>query len=125
MGISMVPRIVLRTFPDVKLLSVHTLPSEFNVAPTVFIRRKGAISPKVAALIEVLAEGADLNALRIAPRKVENAAMQSVGGRAQTTSPLPATGRSKRPKSGKPRLRARASKTKAEPRLEARSSAPR
>jgi DNA-binding transcriptional LysR family regulator len=52
MGISMVPRIVLKTFPDLKLLSVHALSSEFNVAPTVFIRRKGAISPKVAALIE-------------------------------------------------------------------------
>ena len=115
----------LKTFPDVKLLSVHTLPSEFNVAPTVFIRRKGAVSPKVAALIEVLAEGADLNALRSAPRKVGNAAMQSFGGRPQTTSSLPATGRSKRPKSGKPRLRARVSKTKAEPSLESRSPAPR
>ena len=49
MGISLVPRIVLKTFPDAKLLSVHALPSGFNVAPTVFIRRKGAVSPKVAA----------------------------------------------------------------------------
>jgi DNA-binding transcriptional LysR family regulator len=125
MGISMVPRIVLKTFPDLKLLSVHTLPSEFNVAPTVFIRRKGAVSPKVAALIEVLTEGADLNALPGARRKVGNAAMQSFGGRPQATSPLPAIGRSKGPKSGKPRLRATASKTKAEPRVEARSPAPR
>jgi hypothetical protein len=121
----MVPRIVLKTFPDVNLLSVHTLPSEFNVAPTVFIRRKGAVSPKVAALIEVLTEGADLNALPGARRKVGNAAMQSFGGRPQATSPPPAIGRSKGRKSGKPRLRPSASKTKAEPRVEARSSAPR
>ena len=54
MGISMVPRMVLRTFPDVKLLSVHAIPPEFNRSPTVFIWRKGAISPKVSALIEIL-----------------------------------------------------------------------
>jgi hypothetical protein len=125
MGISMVPRIVLKTFPDLKLLSVHTLPSQFNVAPTVFIRRKGAVSPKVAALIEVLAEGADLNAVPGPQRKVANAAVQSFGGLPQATSPRPAGGRSKGSRSGKPRLRASASKTKAEPRAEARSPASR
>ena len=41
MGISMVPRMVLKTFPDVKLLSVHALPPEFSRAPTVLIWRKG------------------------------------------------------------------------------------
>jgi DNA-binding transcriptional LysR family regulator len=56
MGISLVPRIVLRTFPDVKLLSVHTLPVSLKHAPTVFIRRKGPSSPKVNALLEVLRE---------------------------------------------------------------------
>jgi DNA-binding transcriptional LysR family regulator len=54
MGISMVPRMVLKTFPDVKLLSVHAIPPRFGHAPTVLIRRKGAASPKVSALIEVL-----------------------------------------------------------------------
>jgi DNA-binding transcriptional LysR family regulator len=54
MGISMVPRMVLQTFPDVKLLSVHAIPPQFGHAPTVLIRRKGAASPKVNALIEVL-----------------------------------------------------------------------
>src|SRR6195256_5139098 len=70
MGISMVPRIVLKTFPDVKLLSIHAIPPKFGIAPTVLIRRKGAASPKVAGLIEVLTEGADLNAIRSARRKV-------------------------------------------------------
>jgi hypothetical protein len=51
---------VLRTVPDAKLLSVHTLPPELGVAPTVFIRRKGPASPKVGALIEVLMEQTDL-----------------------------------------------------------------
>jgi DNA-binding transcriptional LysR family regulator len=62
MGISMVPRMVLKTFPDVKLLSIHPLPAQFGRAPTVLIRRKGAISPKVNALIEVLKEAADAEA---------------------------------------------------------------
>ncbi len=62
MGVSLVPRMVLKTFPDAKLLSVHTLPPEINRAPTVFIRRKGPVSPKVSALIDVLLEQPDVNA---------------------------------------------------------------
>ena len=58
MGIAMVPRMVLKTFPDAKLLSIHPVP-QVGTAPTVLIRRKGAISPKVNALIEVLKEAAD------------------------------------------------------------------
>jgi DNA-binding transcriptional LysR family regulator len=54
MGISMVPRMVLKTFPDAKLLSIHKVAPQFAHAPTVLIRRKGAVSPKVGALIEVL-----------------------------------------------------------------------
>jgi DNA-binding transcriptional LysR family regulator len=54
MGISLVPRCVLETFPSAKLLSVHALPPGLAVSPTVFIRRKGPVSPKVTALIEVL-----------------------------------------------------------------------
>ena len=59
MGISMVPRIVLKTFPDVKLLSIHPVPQQFARAPTVLIRRKGTASPKVNALIDVLLERRD------------------------------------------------------------------
>src|SRR5499426_3540182 len=62
MGIAMVPRLVLKTFPDLKLLSVHPLPADFHIARTVFIRRKGAVSPKVSALLEVLLERADVKA---------------------------------------------------------------
>ena len=69
MGISLVPRIVLRTFPDAKLLSVHALPPELGVAPTVFIRRKGPASPKVSALVDVLMEQSDLKSQPIRRRK--------------------------------------------------------
>ena len=74
MGISMVPRIVLRTFPDAKLLSVHAVPAQFGMAPTVLIRRKGAISPKVNALIEVLLEQPDVKARSSGRRKNGSAA---------------------------------------------------
>ena len=60
MGISLLPRIVLTTFPDAKLLSVHALPPALRSAPTVFIRRKGAVSPKVSALLELLLEQPDV-----------------------------------------------------------------
>jgi DNA-binding transcriptional LysR family regulator len=60
MGISLVPRIVLKTFPDAKLLSVHPMPPSLNRAPTVFIRRKGPASPKVRALIDILMEQPDV-----------------------------------------------------------------
>ena len=69
MGISMVPRMVLKTFPDVKLLSVHAIPPQFGIAPTVLIRRKGAASPKVNALIEILAEQPDIKLRPAARRK--------------------------------------------------------
>jgi DNA-binding transcriptional LysR family regulator len=69
MGISMVPRIVLKTFPDVKLLSIHAIPPKFGIAPTVLIRRKGAASPKVNALIDVLLEQRDMAASPSGHRK--------------------------------------------------------
>jgi DNA-binding transcriptional LysR family regulator len=69
MGISMVPRMVLKTFPDVKLLSVHVIPPQFGIAPTVLIRRKGAASPKVNALIEILADQPDTKLRPAAQRK--------------------------------------------------------
>ena len=125
MGISMVPRIVLKTFPDLKLLSVHALSSEFNVAPTVFIRRKGAVSPNVAALIEVLTHEASVSG-RVTPRRKDaSAAMQSFAGRPQAIAPLPLpqTGGSKRSKSGKSAARAGVVTAKTDRRTDARSSA--
>jgi DNA-binding transcriptional LysR family regulator len=74
MGISMVPRMVLKTFPDLKLLSVHALPPQFSVAPTVLIRRKGTVSPKVSALVDVLMEQPDVKALTSRRRKKRNGA---------------------------------------------------
>jgi DNA-binding transcriptional LysR family regulator len=74
MGISMVPRMVLRTFPDVKLLSIHPISPKFGIAPTVFIRRKGAASPKISALIEVLMEQPDVAARSRSRRKNGSAA---------------------------------------------------
>src|SRR5262249_22499067 len=59
MGISLMPRNVLTTFPDAKLLSVHSLPPALAHAPTSLIRRKGPLSPKVSALIEVLLAHSD------------------------------------------------------------------
>jgi hypothetical protein len=119
----MVPRIVLKTFPDLKLLSVHALSSEFNVAPTVFIRRKGAVSPKVAALIEVLTHEANLSGRVSRRRKDASAAMQSFAGRPRTIAPLPQTGGSKRSKSGKSASRASVATSKTDRRMDARSSA--
>ncbi len=54
MGISLVPRTVLATFPDRERLSVHALPRGEDKAATELIWRRGAMSPKIAALIGVL-----------------------------------------------------------------------
>ena len=56
MGISLMPRNVLSTFPDAKLLSVHSLPPALARSQTSLIWRRGVLSPKVRALIEVLTE---------------------------------------------------------------------
>jgi DNA-binding transcriptional LysR family regulator len=64
MGISLLPRNVLATFPDAKLLSVHALPKGLDRAPTVLIWRKGTHSPKVRALMEVLIEHSALRRSR-------------------------------------------------------------
>jgi DNA-binding transcriptional LysR family regulator len=60
MGISLLPRNVLTTFPDARLLSLHSLPPGLDRAPTVLIWRKGTHSPKVRALMEVLLEHSDI-----------------------------------------------------------------
>ncbi len=55
MGISLVPKAVLSTFPESGRFSVHPLPPGQDRARTVLFWRKGARSPKIAALAEVLA----------------------------------------------------------------------
>ncbi len=54
MGISLIPKSVLTTFPERKRLSVHHLARTENRAQTVLIWRKGAGSPNVIALQEIL-----------------------------------------------------------------------
>lgn len=55
MGAALLPRSVLSTFPEAHRLSVHPLPPGQDRAETVLFWRRGAYSPKVAALIDILA----------------------------------------------------------------------
>jgi DNA-binding transcriptional LysR family regulator len=54
MGISLVPRSVLSTFPESRRLSIHALPRGQDRTQTVLFWRKGANSPKIDALVEIL-----------------------------------------------------------------------
>jgi DNA-binding transcriptional LysR family regulator len=54
MGISLVPLSVLATFPERARLSVHALPPGSDSAQTELVWRKGAMSPKIRALVQVL-----------------------------------------------------------------------
>ena len=53
-GVALLPRSVLSTFPDSKRLSVHALPPGENRAETVLIWRKGAGSPNIQALQQLV-----------------------------------------------------------------------
>lgn len=59
MGITLIPRMVLASTPQAKYLSIHTLPAEISHAPTSLIWRKGALSPKVRALRDILLQSAE------------------------------------------------------------------
>jgi len=54
MGIALLPKSVLSTFPERKRLSLHPLPRGLNRARTQLFWRKGASSPRVAALAKLL-----------------------------------------------------------------------
>jgi DNA-binding transcriptional LysR family regulator len=54
MGIALLPRSVLTTFPESKRLAVHRLPPAENRSWTVLIWRKGADSPNIGALRHIL-----------------------------------------------------------------------
>src|SRR5262245_19604387 len=81
MGISLVPRMVLETFPEAHRLSVHPLPPELRRAQMAILWRKGARSPKLDALVELITSHAEtINARRPAhsvmrPRKQAAAAV--------------------------------------------------
>lgn len=57
MGISLMPKSVLTTFPERKRLSVHALGRAESAAQTVLIWRKGAGSANVRAMEEILRGG--------------------------------------------------------------------
>jgi DNA-binding transcriptional LysR family regulator len=54
MGIALLPKSVLTTFPESRRLTVHRLPPGENRSRTVLIWRKGANSPNIAALRQIL-----------------------------------------------------------------------
>lgn len=56
MGIALLPKSVLTTFPEHGRLKVHPLPPAENQAETVLIWRKGAGSPNIHALQEMLSK---------------------------------------------------------------------
>jgi DNA-binding transcriptional LysR family regulator len=58
MGVALLPRSVLGTFPESKRLTVHRLPPGENRAETVLIWRKGANSPNIEALRQILTQRA-------------------------------------------------------------------
>jgi DNA-binding transcriptional LysR family regulator len=56
MGIALLPKSVLSTFPEAASLDVHKLPRNENHIDIFMIWRKGARSPKVEALRQLLAK---------------------------------------------------------------------
>jgi DNA-binding transcriptional LysR family regulator len=68
MGIALLPESVLATFPEGRRLTIHRLPRGENRSKTVLIWRKGAGSPNIQALLNVLHK--DPPASR--PRRVRN-----------------------------------------------------
>ncbi len=59
MGVALLPRSVLSTFPEAKRLSLHRLPPGQDSLTTAFAWRRGAHSAKVDAMIEILRPPAD------------------------------------------------------------------
>ncbi len=72
MGIALLPRMVLTATPQAKFLSVHALPANLSRSATVLIWRKGALSPKVRALKDILEKAA--NKTRATPPRKKIAA---------------------------------------------------
>ncbi len=56
MGIALLPRSVLDTFPQRELLEIHELPAEENQAEIKLIWKKGAGSPKIEAMGRIIHE---------------------------------------------------------------------
>ncbi len=58
MGVALLPRSVLTTFPESRRIALHRLPPGENRADIVLIWRKGASSPNIDALRQILSQGA-------------------------------------------------------------------
>lgn len=58
MGIALLPRSVLNTFPQKDLLAIHQLPQDENHSEIKLFWRKGADSPKIEVLGQILEESA-------------------------------------------------------------------
>ena len=56
MGAALLPKSVLSTFPESKRIQIYSLPRGEDLLRTLLIWRKGAESPKVKALAEILRE---------------------------------------------------------------------
>jgi DNA-binding transcriptional LysR family regulator len=73
MGVALLPKSVLGTFPERRQLSVHALPSGEDRAATVLIWRKGATSPKLETLKQLLSGTRPAkrtkNSKRVPPRR--------------------------------------------------------
>ena len=54
MGVALLPSSVLSTFPERKRLSLHAMPKGRDYADTLLIWRKGAGSPKITALVDII-----------------------------------------------------------------------
>ena len=83
MGISLMPRSVLATFPDAKLLSVHSLPPALARAQITLFWRKGMLSPKVRALIDILTAHSDPPKTRRTGRTNGSSGQGSANGRSR------------------------------------------
>lgn len=57
MGAALLPRAVLGTFPEASRLAVHPLPAARRQLMTRLAWRRGAVSPRVRALADMVAEG--------------------------------------------------------------------
>ena len=55
MGITLMPKSVLDSFPEKKRLRIHPLPKGQDVADTILFWRRGVRSPNVDALVELIA----------------------------------------------------------------------
>ena len=80
MGVALLPRSVLMTFPEHRRVSAHPLPAGEDVAETVLIWRRGAMSPNITALVELLSSPptTKLDKSRRAGRRVSSSSAKPV-----------------------------------------------